>query len=369
MSSSAFDMTTKPARFHKLRIIDIRRETADSVSIAFDVPSKLAASFVYQAGQYLTLRATIDGEDIRRAYSLCSAPYEPHLRVGIRRVDGGAFSGHAQTALKVGDVLEVMAPQGRFTPSVSTVEHKHYLGIAAGSGITPVLSILKATLAADETARFTLLYGNRTSQSVMFAEEIEDLKNIYLDRLSVVHILSREIQDVALLSGRIDRAKLEVLARSVVSVPGITEAFLCGPQSMVESAREALLALGLPIERIQAELFTSDAPRKHHKAATNSAAAQAVKSRITVNYDGKRHAFDLLEGDENILDAAERAGIELPYSCRGGMCCTCRCHVDAGAAEMMVNYSLEPWELQAGFVLGCQTRPLTAELSLDFDQA
>jgi ring-1,2-phenylacetyl-CoA epoxidase subunit PaaE len=355
-------------RFHKLRISEVRRETADSISIAFDVAKKLAGSFAYQAGQYLTLRATIDGEDIRRAYSLCSAPYETQLRVGIRRVDGGAFSHHANTMLKVGDVIEVMTPQGRFTPSANDSAYKHYLGVAAGSGITPVLSILKATLAADDTARFTLLYGNRTSQSVMFAEEIEDLKNIYLDRLSVVHVLSRETQDVALLSGRIDGAKLQALAGCGLSIPDITEAFLCGPQSMVETAHQALVSLGLSAGCIQAELFTSSAPRRFKKMAPDSTVAQTVKSRITVSYDGKRHVFDLLDDDESILDAAQRAGIELPYSCRGGMCCTCRCHVDSGAADMRVNYSLEPWELQAGFVLGCQARPLTPELVLDFDQ-
>ncbi len=356
------------AKFHKLRISDIRHETADSVSIAFDVPAKLPAVFAFQPGQYLTLRAQIDGEDIRRAYSICSAPYEQQLRVGIKRVEGGAFSSHANAVLKIGDMVEVMPPQGRFTPSVHAGSLRRYLGVAAGSGITPVLCILKAILAEDITAQFTLLYGNRTSQSVMFAEEIEDLKNIYLGRLSVVHILSRELQDIPLLSGRIDEAKLQVLSGSVLSVPDITEAFLCGPAVMVETAKHTLVALGLPAERIQAELFASAAPRKHHKPIAADIATAAVKSRITVNYDGKRHAFDMLEGDESILDSAERVGIELPYSCKGGMCCTCRCHVDSGSAEMIVNYSLEPWELQAGFVLGCQVRPLTPELSLDFDQ-
>ncbi|MGL4637727.1 MAG: 1,2-phenylacetyl-CoA epoxidase subunit PaaE [Beijerinckiaceae bacterium] len=355
-------------KFYKLKVSSITRETAGAVSIGLDVPERYAAKFHYLPGQYLTLRATVDGEDIRRAYSICSAPYEPILRVGIKQVEGGAFSHFANNTLKVGSFLEVMPPQGRFTPLDETSDSKHYLGVAAGSGITPVLSILKTVLALDSETRFTLLYGNQTSQSVMFAEEIEDLKNIYLDRLTVVHILSREMQDVPLLSGRINHEKLMALSGRVVSPADITEAFLCGPADMVRDIRQSLVALGIAPDKIQSELFASAAPRKQHKLTVSDVAKAAVRSRITVTYDGKRHAFDLLETDDSILDAAARNGIELPYSCKGGMCCTCRCNVDAGSAEMTVNYSLEPWELQAGFVLGCQVQPLTPELALDFDQ-
>lgn len=355
------------SRFHPLKIAEIRRETPESVSIRLDVPETLAPDFAFRPGQYLTLRARIDGEDIRRSYSICSGLDEGALRVGIKRVSGGAFSTYANENLKPGDVIEVMPPEGRFTSALET-KGRHVLGVAAGSGITPILSIAKSLLARDRTSRFTLIYGNQTTNSVMFAEEIEDMKNRHLGRFSVVHVLSREAQDVPVLSGRIDAGRIRALAQGVVDMSDVDEAFLCGPEGMVAEIRTALGELGVASAAIRTELFTPAAPRQNFRPLPEGVDAEAVISRVSVTLDGKRHAFEMLAGDENVVDAAVRAGIDLPYSCKGGMCCTCRCKVEAGAVEMATNYSLEEWETKAGFVLACQSTPKTAELSLDFDQ-
>lgn len=354
------------SRFHALKVTEIRRETPDSVSIRFSVPENLKQDFSFQPGQYLTLRAEIGGEDIRRSYSICSGLDDGALRVGIKKVEGGAFSTYANENLKPGDVLDVMPPEGRFTPKARK-SGSHTLGIAAGSGITPILSIAKTVLTRDPEARFTLVYGNRTTQSVMFAEEIEDLKNRHLGRFTVVHLLSREPLDVPVLSGRIDADRIRALASGVIDLAHIDEAFLCGPEGMINDAKAALADLGVPADRVRSELFTPSAPRKHFTPPVGVDPG-AVVSKIHVTLDGKGHSFDMLASDENIVDAAARAGLDLPFSCKGGMCCTCRCKVEKGEVDMAVNYSLEPWELEAGFVLSCQSTPKTKEVVLDYDQ-
>jgi ring-1,2-phenylacetyl-CoA epoxidase subunit PaaE len=354
------------SRFHSLEIDEVRRETSDSVSIRFLVPEALKSVFAFKPGQYLTLRAGIGGEEVRRSYSICSGVQDHELRVGIRRVAGGVFSTYASESLAPGDRLDVMAPQGRFTPEPGAVG-RSYLGVAAGSGITPVLSIAKSRLSEDPSATFTLIYGNRTVRSAMFAEEIEDLKNRFLRRLSVIHILSREVPDMPLFAGRVTASKLAELNAGAARLAGMDEAFLCGPESMVVEARAALEGFGIPASRIKAELFTPSAPRKAAGKPAADAGAPAL-ARITVTLDGKRQSFDFTTADEGLVDAALRQGVELPYSCKGGMCCTCRCRVEQGEAAMAVNYSLEAWELAAGFILACQARPMTPELALDFDQ-
>ncbi len=354
------------SRFHALKVAEVRRQTPSSVSIALAIPEELQREFEFQPGQYLTLRATIEGEDIRRSYSICSRPDEALVRIGVKQVDGGAFSTFANENLRPGDVVEVMPPEGRFTLKPGA-PGRHVLGIAAGSGITPILSIVKSLLKNDRDARFTLIYGNQTTNSVMFAEEIEDLKNEHLQRFSVVHVLSREAQDVPLLSGRITAERLAALGNGVVELKTVDEAFLCGPEGMIAEARQALGELGLPPDRIRSELFTASAPRAHF-APPPSAEPGKVVSHVSVKLDGRQNTFDMLASDTNVIDAAARVGLELPYSCHGGMCCTCRCKVVEGEVEMAVNYSLEPWELEAGFRLACQSTPKTAELSLDFDQ-
>jgi ring-1,2-phenylacetyl-CoA epoxidase subunit PaaE len=354
------------SRFHALKIAGIRAETPDSVSISLDIPDDLKAEFAFEPGQYLTLRTTLDGEEIRRAYSICSTPDEATLRVGVKKVSGGAFSTFANENLRPGDVVEAMPPEGRFTHRKAGA--RHVLAIAAGSGITPILSIIKTLLARDPDVAVTLIYGNRTSATVMFAEEIEDLKNRYLDRLAVVHILSREAQDVPLLSGRITADRIRALATGVVDLTGIDEAFLCGPESMVTEARSALGALGVAADAIRAELFTAAPPRKTYRAPASTEVGADRLATVTVTLDGKRHRFEMLASDENLIDAAARTGLDLPYSCKGGMCCTCRCRVTEGAVDMAVNYSLEEWETKSGFVLGCQSRPTTPGIAIDFDQ-
>ena len=352
-------------RFHPLRVAEIRRETPDSVSILFDLPEALRETFAFRPGQYLTLRTMIDGEEIRRSYSICAAPEDGILRVGVKKVAGGAFSTFANENLKPGDAVEAMPPEGRFTPRKAHA--REVLCIAAGSGITPILSIVKTLLARDKNVAITLVYGNRTTGSVMFAEEIEDLKNRYLGRLSVLHVLSREALDSPLLHGRITGERLRALADGAIDVGRVDETFICGPEGMVADAKATLAGLGVPAEAIHTELFTPAAPRKAFRPPEGKA-ADAVLARVTVTLDGRTNAFDMLEGDENLIDAAARAGLDLPYSCKGGMCCTCRCRVTEGAVDMAVNYSLENWETEAGFVLGCQSRPTTDTLAVDFDQ-
>jgi ring-1,2-phenylacetyl-CoA epoxidase subunit PaaE len=355
------------SRFHNLTVAEVRRETPDSVSILFAVPDELKDAFAFKAGQYLTLRTIIDGEDIRRSYSVCAGETDGELRVGIKKAPGGAFSAFANEILKAGDTIDVAPARGRFTQPVESTG-QHTLGIAAGSGITPVLSIARTVLASNVNARFTLIYGNRTSQSVMFAEVLEDMKNRYLGRLAVIHMLSREVQDVSLLSGRITGDKIRALAAGVFTPQDVDQVFLCGPELMVAEVHQALVALGLPADRIRRELFNAAAPRRNFKAPAVVTVTDTVVSHIRVTVDGKRHAFDLLSTDESIIDAAARHGVELPFSCKGGMCCTCRCKVEAGHADMAVNYSLEEWEMKAGFILGCQARPTTKELALNFDE-
>jgi ring-1,2-phenylacetyl-CoA epoxidase subunit PaaE len=291
------------------------------------------------------------------------------VRVGIKAVDGGAFSTFASSRLEAGAILEVMPPEGRFTPRIEPRREKHYLLIAAGSGITPILSIARTVLAREPLSDILLVYGNRNSRSIMFAETIEDMKNSYIGRLSVLHVLSREQQEVALANGRIDAEKIRVIGRSLVDPTRISDVFICGPEAMIGEARAALSGIGVPADRIHVELFTT-AESRARPAMRRSGRAAAGPALATVEaiVDGQRHTFPFASEDSGVVDAAERAGIELPYSCRGGMCCTCRAKIVEGKVEMVTNYSLEPWEIEAGYTLACQSRPTSSRLVLDFDQ-
>lgn len=348
--------------FHDLTIADVRRETDTAVAISFDVPEDLAAAYAYQPGQYLTLRADVDGQDIRRSYSIASAPGDA-LTVGVKRVDGGAFSTFAQ-GLKPGQTLQVMEPEGRF---VTDGAQKVVL-IAAGSGITPMVSIASDVL--DRGGDVTLIYGNQRTDTIMFRAALDGLKDRYLDRFTMIHVLSREPQDVAILSGRVTGDKVVALGTAgAVDLTGADGIFLCGPGEMIDDVRAALTAAQIPQARIHSERFTQDgeAPRAPRSAEAEAAAASGVA--VEVMLDGARRAFRFEAQDDTVIDAAARQGLELPYSCKGGMCCTCRCKVAEGSAEMAVNYSLEPWELEAGFTLACQARPTSDKLVLDFDAA
>jgi ring-1,2-phenylacetyl-CoA epoxidase subunit PaaE len=356
-----------PPRFHTLKIASIRQETAQAVTISFDVPEHLTAAYRFTPGQYLTLRATIDGEDIRRSYSICAAPEQNELRVAIKRVEGGAFSTWANSALRVGKKISVMTPDGRFhlPPPEDSGDSRLLVALAAGSGITPILSILKAALRDEPASRFVLFYGNRTKESIMFRHELEDLKDRHMSRLSVFHVLSREQQDIPVLNGHLDAAKVELLMRTMVPFASVDHAFICGPQPMIEGLEKTLSDLGLGRERIHIERFTPGAGGRARPVVVPQAAAP--KAVATVISEGARWEIPVAEG-EAIIDAAIRAGRSLPFSCKGGMCCTCRAKLLEGRVEMTVNYSLEPWETDAGFILTCQSHPLTSHVIIDYDQ-
>jgi ring-1,2-phenylacetyl-CoA epoxidase subunit PaaE len=361
-------------RFHTLTVREVRRETPEAISIAFDVPPALSDEYRFAPGQHVTLRAQIDGEECRRSYSICSGLDDGELRVAVKTVAGGRFSTFANHDLRSGDPLEVMTPMGRFTVPLDPGAARIYLAVAAGSGITPILSIVKTVLAREPMSRVLLLYGNRTTGSIIFKSELEDLKDRYLGRLTVLHVLSRETLDVPLLSGRIDAAKLGTVLERVLPTRSIDHAFLCGPYGLIEEACAALEAHGLPPERVHVELFApaDDAHRPTgavvgtHPAGGVAKADHAAEAELVLG--GRRHRLGLLAG-ETIVEAAHRAGIEAPYSCKGGMCCTCRARLVEGEVRMATNYSLEPWELAAGFVLTCQSRAASDRVVVDYDAA
>ncbi|KMO14777.1 1,2-phenylacetyl-CoA epoxidase subunit PaaE [Methylobacterium platani] len=358
-------------RFHRLRVADIRRETPDAVSIAFAVPEEAREAFGFACGQYLTLKATVEGEEVRRSYSICSGVGETELRVAIKRVEGGLFSGFANETIAPGDEIEVMPPMGRFGVEIRPDEARTFVGFAAGSGITPILSIIRTVLAAEPRSRFFLFYGNRATGSILFREALESLKDRFLDRLSVFHVLSRETQDLSVLNGRLDGEKAALFLRNIVPAALVDHAFVCGPGEMIDAVEGALLGLGLPRERVHVERFTVErftpAEPGRTRAARPVSTSAAPAALATVITDGIATEVPVAEG-EAVLDAAIRAGLDLPYSCRGGMCCTCRAKVVDGSVAMEVNYSLEPWEVEAGFVLTCQARPTSGRVTVDFDQ-
>ena len=354
-----------PPRFHTLRIAEVRRETPDAISLAFAVPDALRAAYRFQPGQYLTLRARIDGEDIRRSYSICSGLDDDELRVAIRRVAGGAFSNWANDALRPGDTLSVMTPDGRFGVPIEPDAARTLVAFAAGSGITPVLSILRTVLRRETRSRFILFYGNRSTDSILFRGVLEDLKDQYLARLSVFHVLSREQQDVPVLNGHLGPEKVRLLMRAMVPLQSVDHAFVCGPQPMIEGLETTLSDMGLRRDRIHVERFTPGVGGRPRATAVPPAAPPM--SIATVISEGVRADIPVAEG-EAIIDAAIRAGRSLPYSCRGGMCCTCRARLLEGRVAMTVNYALEPWETEAGYILTCQAHPLTERVVIDYDQ-
>ncbi len=364
--ASARDPAAGVPRFHRLTVADVRRESADAVSIAFLVPKHLSSAYTFTPGQYLTLRATINGAEARRSYSICSGPDDGELRVAVKCVEGGLFSPWVMAKLSVGDEIDVMTPTGRFGLAGFPGDGRIHVAFAAGSGITPVLSILRGVLAREPASRFFLIYGNRSTGDILFRSNLEDLKDRFLERLSVFHVLSREEQDISVLNGRLDGVKARILLSTLVPAESIDHAFVCGPDSMSEEITDTLKSLGFPDHRIHVERFVSalgGRPRPASKAA--SAAAPAHTAVIII--DGKRREISVADG-EAILDAALHAGMDLPFACRGGMCCSCRARLLEGTAQMEVNYSLETWEQEAGFVLTCQARPTSKHVVVDFDQ-
>ena len=352
-------------RFHRLTVDDLHRESADAISMTFAIPRDLAEDYRFAPGQYLTLRTTLDGEEVRRSYSICSGPDDGELRIAVKRVDGGAFSSWASEELKPGDALDVMTPTGRFGVAPAPGEARIHVGFAAGSGITPILSIAKGVLAREPNSRFFLFYGNRNTTGMLFREELEELKDRYIDRLSVFHVISGEEQDIPILHGRLDGEKVRVLLRSLVPAATVDHVFICGPTGMSEAIEQTCRELGIAEDRIHVERFVSGLGGKPRPKAVVAASAPP-KAHAALIIDGKRREVPVADG-EAILDAALRGGVDLPFACKGGMCSTCRAKLVEGTAEMEVNYSLEPWELKAGFILTCQARPTTDRVVVDYD--
>jgi len=352
--------------FHPLKIKDVVRETKDAVSISFDVPDDLKDAYKFTQGQHLTLKEVLDGEEVRRSYSICSAVGDADLRIAVKKINGGKFSSHANQNINPGEVIEVMEPQGRFYTQLSADNSKHYLAMAAGSGITPIMSIIKTILKTEAASQVTLVYGNRSISGIIFLEALEDLKNLYPDRFNVMHILSRERQDVELFNGRINGEKCGELFDSVINVASLDETFLCGPEQMILAAQDALQVRGLDKANIHFELFVTDAVKE---AGQKPQAREEVgpKRQVEIILNGRRTEVDVVEEGNSILDAALQQGLDLPYACKGGVCSTCRAKVLKGDVRMDINYALEDDEVAEGFVLTCQSHPLTDDVVVDFD--
>lgn len=347
-------------KFTPLTITDLRRETEDCVSVAFEQPE----GFEYLPGQYLTLRTRLDGEEVRRSYSICSAPTEGELRIAVKRVAHGKFSTYANERLTQEDTLEALPPQGKFTLRPDATQSRRYVAFAAGSGITPILSILKSVLYEEPDSSFLLFYGNRNGDSIIFREELEALKNRYLGRLSIHHVLSREHPGSDLFYGHLDGLKCRRFGDIFFDPARTDRFFLCGPEAMIHSLRDALVAMNVAPERIKFELFGTSTgmvkPRKPVQRAEQG-------TRVTLIQDGLKTDFTFTAQDENLLDAAMKTGADLPYACKGGVCCTCRARILEGKVDMMINYALEPDEVAAGYVLTCQSVPTTETVTVSFD--
>ena len=357
------------ARFLPLHITEIRRDTRDAVVVTLRPRPEDAAAFDFTQGQYLTFRHNFDGEELRRSYSICAGRDEGFLRVGIKRVDGGAFSTWANEELAPGMVLEAMPPMGRFFTEIDPAASRHYLGFAGGSGITPVLSIIKTTLKREPKSRFTLVYANRGINSIMFREELEDLKNLYLGRLSVIHVLETEGQEIDLFTGRIDAEKMVALFENWIDPASVDTAFICGPEPMMLAIADSLKKAGLDDAQIKFELFASGQPGRAQKKATSKDAVHSGDTtEAVVTLDGATRTFRMPKQGESLLDAALAADMDVPYACKGGVCSTCRAKVLEGEAEMAINHALEDYEVAQGYVLTCQCYPLTDRIVVSYDE-
>jgi ring-1,2-phenylacetyl-CoA epoxidase subunit PaaE len=357
------------ARFHSLTVTDVQRETRDAVVVTLAPRDEDRAHFDFMQGQYLTLRKEFDGEELRRSYSICAGKDDGVLKIGIKRVNGGAFSTWANEQLVPGDQIDAMPPMGRFFTALEPETEKHYLGFAAGSGITPLLSIIKTTLAREPRSRFTLVYANRQIGSIMFREELEDLKNIHLGRLSVLHVLRAEAQDIDLFTGRIDAEKVKALFAHWIDADSVDTAFICGPEPMMLTVAAALREHGLTDAQIKFELFSAGQPgRAKTVAVARTSTDTGIGTQATVTLDGTTRSFQMPREGQSLLEAAIANHMDAPYSCRAGVCSTCRCKVIEGQAEMAVNHALEDYEVRAGYVLSCQAVPLTDRIVFTYDQ-
>jgi ring-1,2-phenylacetyl-CoA epoxidase subunit PaaE len=360
------------SEFHDLRIRAINPETDTAICVEFEVPDALRETFAFRQGQYLTLRDEVDGRELRRCYSICSGVDDGSLRVAIKRIEGGAFSNHAHATFKPGNTIAVMPPQGSFFTDLDASASRRYLCIAAGSGITPVLSIVKSVLAREPLSTVTLLYGNKRTATIMFREELGFIKNRYLERFNWINILSREEQEASVLHGRINNRKGGELNRKrLITIREFDQFFLCGPESMISEVSRGLRSEGVLESHIHYELFFADADdaaqviAKHHQRAARFAGRV---STVSVTLDGRSSSFELSADGENILDAAMQAGFDVPFSCKGGVCATCKAKLLAGEVDMDLNHALGAEEVAAGYILTCQAHPISPEVVVDFDQ-
>jgi ring-1,2-phenylacetyl-CoA epoxidase subunit PaaE len=368
--------------FHALPIIEVKPETADAICVVLAVPEELRAAFAFRPGQHLPVRARLDGEEQRRTYSICAVPSDGRLRIAIKRVAGGAFSNWANDTLRPGALLEAMPPAGRFVLPAGDGGPRHILALAAGAGITPIIAIIRQTLASEPNASVTLIYGNRSPQTIMFREELEALKDRHLGRFTLLHVLSHNEESSApLFEGRINGDKIRAFAAGLFKPDQVAHVFLCGPGSMIKDVRTTLLELGVPRERVHHEFFAPAggasrrreavpvppaAPAREGGGEARRESVAAGSTEAIAVLDGIRHRFIVPAGGQ-VVDAALAAGIRVPYSCKGGMCCTCRAKLVEGKAEMRVNYSLEPWEIERGFILTCQAVPKSERIVVDYD--
>jgi ring-1,2-phenylacetyl-CoA epoxidase subunit PaaE len=352
-------------KFHQLEIIDVNHETEDTVSVSFYVPKTISAEYSFFSGQYLTLKRDIDGEEVRRSYSLCSSPFENEWRIAIKRVENGKFSNFALNNLKAGDLIDVMTPAGNFKIQPNVTNEKSYVLFAAGSGITPIISIAKTILKEEPNSDVTLFYGNKGFQSIIFREILESLKNTYIDRLRIIHILSRESLGNNIQKGRIDKQKTFDLHSAFLKGLAIDSVYICGPEEMIIGVKEGLLEKGIDASKIHFELFTSGSANKPKPAIDIS--KPAIASKVSIVLDGDKIDLALSSHGETILDAAQKAGADLPFACKGGVCCTCKAKIITGTARMDVNYALEKDEVEQGYILTCQAHPTSEELIVSFD--
>jgi len=353
--------------FHTLRIAEVIPETADAKSIRFELPEELRQEFAFRPGQHLTLKADIDGEDVRRTYSLCVAPEDGELKVTVKRIAGGVFSNWANDNLKPGDAIEVMAPHGSFTWDFTPGAHNHYVGFAGGSGITPVISLLKTALTTEPESRFTLFYGNRDSSSVIFLEELAKLKNRFMGRLQVHHFLAEEAEDIELFNGMLDRAKCDLILGTLVEPEDVTAFFICGPGPMMDAAEEALTSVGIPHDKILVERFTAGRPAAALAAQLQEMGREAQGLSLWVTLGGRKRRVPFSTEAGNILDSARLAGLPAPFACKAGVCATCRARIVSGEVDMAARYGLTDQEIASGYVLTCQSVPKSEGVEVDYD--
>lgn len=355
------------AHFYDLQVKDIYKETSDCSVVTFNVPEHLYSEFDFQQGQHLTLKATIDGQEVRRSYSLCSSPVEKVWKVAVKQIPGGLFSTFVNEKLKQGDHIEVMEPSGKFGVAVDENRKKEYVVFAAGSGITPILSIIKTHLAVEPKSTFKLFYLNRTVKSIIFKEEIEQLRNQYFGRFEIFYFLTKEQRDIELFNGRFTSDKLQILTKTLIDVDRTDEVFVCGPEEMIFLIRDELVAAGLESDKVHYELFVTGLSEEDKQRAARLAEQQVDGVEVTIIDGGKEFHFTMTDEYDNILDAALGAGADLPFACKGGVCSTCKCKVEGGSVEMKVNYALEANEVAQSLVLSCQAVPTSENVKVNFD--